>query len=116
MNPNIPKFWNTGLGLYHDLVNFDGIWLDMNEPSNILDNFNCKTEVAKIVECTKDKNIYDIHNLAYIPGYNQYNRDIGQTLSKRGISENALVYGNFPIYDVKPLIAFFEGKITPKID
>jgi len=112
MNPNITQFWNTGLGLYHDLVNFDGIWLDMNEPSNILDNLNCKTELAKTVECTKDKNIYDIDNLAYIPGYNQYNRDIGETLSKRGISENALVYGNFPIYDVKPLIAFFEGKIT----
>jgi alpha-glucosidase (family GH31 glycosyl hydrolase) len=36
MNPNISKFWNTGLSLYHDLTNFDGIWLDMNEPANVL--------------------------------------------------------------------------------
>ena len=109
MNPNISKFWNSGLTIYQSLVNFDGIWLDMNEPSNLLKNEKCKTEIAEENYCTNDKNKYDLDNLAYIPGGNDNNEG---TLSLRGISENAIINGNLTVYDTRPLIAYYEGKTT----
>ena len=110
MNPKITEFWNKGLTDYQKLVNFDGIWLDMNEPTTLLENQKCLTEIAKEDECTKDKNKYDKDNLAYLPGYNE--ETANYLLSKNSISENALVYNNLSVYDTKPLISFFEGKRT----
>ena len=34
MHPNSSKFWTDGLDYLYDQMPFDGIWLDMNEPSN----------------------------------------------------------------------------------
>ena len=108
LNPKISEFWNKGLNDYQKLVNFDGIWLDMNEPSTLLEKEKCLTEIAKETECTKDKNDYNLDNLSYLPGYN---KDDYQ-LSKNSISENAIVSGNLTVYDTKPLISYFEGKKT----
>ena len=109
MNPNISKFWNTGLNIYQTQVNFDGIWLDMNEPATLLSkDEKCLTEIAEESDCTKDKNMYHMDNLAYIPGY--YNSMV--TLSSKSISENALMNDTFTIYDAKPLISYFEGETT----
>ena len=112
MNPKTSKFWNTGLNLYQAQVNFDGIWLDMNEPANLLSkDEKCLTEIAKESDCTKDKNKYHIDNLAYIPGYHD-SKETRITLSAKGISENAIINENFTVYDTKPLIAYYEGKMT----
>ena len=108
-NPNVGKFWNEGLNDYYKLVNYDGIWLDMNEPTNLLKNSKCIGEIATDEECTNDKNKYNIEDLPYIPGYRE---KIKENLSIKSISENALVYGNLTIYDVKPLISFYESKYT----
>ena len=110
MNPKISEFWNKGLDDYQKLVNFDGIWLDMNEPSTLLENEKCITEIAKEDECTKDKNMYCADKLAYLPGYNL--KDGEYILSKNSISENAILKGNLTVYDTKPLISYFEGKKT----
>ena len=110
MNPKTSKFWNKGLNSYKKLVNFDGIWLDMNEPATLLENEKCLTEIAEENECSKDKNIYNLDNLAYLPGFNEKNGEY--ILSKNSISENALVKGDLTIYDTKPLISYFEGKKT----
>ena len=112
MNPKVSKFWNFGLNMYQTQVNFDGIWLDMNEPANLLSKEEkCLTEIAEESECTKDKNKYHIDKLAYIPGYHSAN-NTGLTLSSKGISENAIINENYTVYDTKPLIAYFEGKTT----
>jgi len=108
-NPNVSKFWNEGLNDYYKLVNYDGIWLDMNEPTNLLEKSKCAGEIATDEECTKDKNKYNIEDLPYIPGYRE---KIKENLSNKSISENALVYGNLTVYDVKPLISFYESKYT----
>ena len=34
LHPESDNFWNTGLTELHNLLPFDGLWLDMNEPSN----------------------------------------------------------------------------------
>ena len=110
MNPKISEFWNSGLTIYQTSINFDGIWLDMNEPANLIKNGTCLTEILEESDYSKDKNIYDFDNLAYIPGYNANNTK--NTLSLKGISENAIINGSLTVYDTKPLIAYYEGKTT----
>jgi alpha-glucosidase (family GH31 glycosyl hydrolase) len=33
-SPNATEYWKTQLKNWYDLVEFDGIWIDMNEASN----------------------------------------------------------------------------------
>ena len=110
-HPKISEFWNKGLEDYYNLVNYDGIWLDMNEPANLLEKTNskCIGEIAEEKECTEDKNIYYNDNLPYIPGYR---KNVKETLSFKSISENALIYGNNTIYDTKPMISYYQTKLT----
>ena len=110
-NPKISEFWNKGLGDYYNLVKYDGIWLDMNEPANLLENINskCIGEIADESQCTSDKNMYYNDELPYIPGY-KINRK--EALSLKSISENALIYGNNTVYDTKPMISFYQTKYT----
>ena len=110
-HPNISTFWNKGLEDYYNLFNYDGIWLDMNEPANLLEDKNkkCFAEIADEKECTPDKNKYYNDELPYIPGYR---KDVKETLSLKSISENALVYGNNTIYDTKPMMSFYQTKHT----
>ena len=35
-NPDVYKIWDLGLNNYYNIVNYDGIWLDMNEPSHLI--------------------------------------------------------------------------------
>ncbi|XP_074649691.1 lysosomal alpha-glucosidase-like isoform X2 [Tubulanus polymorphus] len=35
-HPNAEKYWGKQAAQFHNLVNFDGMWLDMNEPSNFV--------------------------------------------------------------------------------
>ena len=109
LNPKIKKFWFTGLEDYYRLIKYDGIWLDMNEPANLLENSPCIGEVANRKECTKDKNKFYYEDLPYLPGYRKY---VKETLSMKSISENAILYGNRVVYDVKPLISFYQTKYT----
>ena len=108
-NPKVDKFWKKGLNDYNKLVNFDGIWLDMNEPANLIRNTLCLGEIVEEFHCTKDKNKYFNNDLPYLPGYSNKNHD---NLSFWSISENALIFGNKTAYDVKPLLAFYQNKIT----
>ena len=111
LHPNAPKFWNKGLEDYYNLVKYDGIWLDMNEPANLLENekSKCKGEIVDEKECTKDKNKYDIDELPYIPGYR---KGVKEGLSSKSISENAIINENYTVYDTKPLLSYFQAKLT----
>ena len=81
----------------------------MNEPTSLLEKSKCIGEIVPDEECTSDKNKYNIEELPYIPGYREKIKEI---LSIKSISENALIYGNLTVYDVKPLISFYESKYT----
>jgi alpha-glucosidase (family GH31 glycosyl hydrolase) len=37
LNPSADKFWEDCLEEFHTKIDFDGLWLDMNEPSNFCD-------------------------------------------------------------------------------
>ena len=107
LNPQIEEFWFKGLEDYYKLVEYDGIWLDMNEPANLLENSFCVGEIASVGECTQDKNKYDKAYLSYFPGAKS-------PISKKSINENAILYGDRTVYDAKPLISYYQTKYTYK--
>ena len=109
-HPDIETFWNQGLNDYYKILPYDGIWLDMNEPTNLLENGGkCIGEIVPDKQCTEDKNMYNEDDLPYIPGYR---KNSNKKLSDKSISENALIYGNKTIYDVKPMISLLQTKVT----
>ena len=108
-NPKVDKFWNKGLEDYYKKVKYDGIWLDMNEPANMVKDHLCLGEVISDALCDKNKNKYNRDELPYIPGYRNVIKD---NLTFWTISENALIYGNNTVYDVKPLLSYYQNKIT----
>jgi hypothetical protein len=46
LNPNTTFFWQYRLKKYKDLVNYDGIWSDMNEVANLDKGSKCIGEIA----------------------------------------------------------------------
>ena len=108
-NPNIESFWNEGLSNYYKIIPYDGIWLDMNEPTNLQETGKCRGELISDDQCIKDKNIYFEEDLPYIPGYR---KDLNKKLSEKSLSENAILYGNKTMYNVKPLISLLQTKQT----
>ena len=108
-NPNTESFWNEGLTNYYKIIPYDGIWLDMNEPTNLQETGKCRGELISDDQCTKDKNMYFEDDLPYIPGYI---KELNKKLSEKSLSENALLYGNKTMYNVKPLISLLQTKQT----
>ena len=77
-HPKSEAYWAKWLDVLYDMVNFDGIWLDMNEAANFCDG-QCTAETEGTVRDT----IYN--NLPYYPG--------GRNLEKNGLSMDATHYG-----------------------
>ena len=76
LNPNSTKYWSLGLSKLQKVLNFDGIWIDMNECSNF-----CDGECPKEIYFLKDHwevPVEEYDNLPYIPGH--------QMLNKKGMS------------------------------
>ena len=97
MNLKISEFWNTCLNNLQTQVNFDGICLDLNEPS---------------IDTKNNNNDNNIDNLSYIPGYNPNQNKEEYILSKSSLNENAILIGNLSVYDAKPLLSYYQGKIS----
>ena len=36
-HPNVDHYWTAQISQFHSKVQFDGLWIDMNEPSNFVD-------------------------------------------------------------------------------
>lgn len=34
LHPNVSIYWQTQIQHFHENISFDGLWIDMNEPSN----------------------------------------------------------------------------------
>lgn len=57
--PNGTKYWMEGLQDLHNLVKFDGIWIDMNEPSNF---DNCA--FGECPDLADDKSVEELFKLS----------------------------------------------------
>lgn len=73
-HPNATEWWTDAAQKFHDQIAYDGIWIDMNEPSSFID--------GSTVGCTKS--IYD--NPPYIP------RVLGEKLSSKTICPSSRQY------------------------
>ena len=101
-HPNASNFWTDGLSNLSNLVPFDGIWLDMNEPGTF-----AKGETNVTMDPTK--NMYEY--LPYVPGGD--NAD----LTSKSVSLNALMHGTGDqefgtLFNFKPLNPHYENQIT----
>ena len=109
-NPNIDKIWDTGLEDYYNIVNYDGIWLDMNEPSHGLLGGECPGEIFENENDIKkyEEQIKKNLEFSYLPGYiNNIN-----ILTIGTISFNAITYNNEILYNNKPLISVYQCRQT----
>ena len=105
--------WKTGLSDYDNKLNFDGMWIDMNEPAMIGGH---RGDLAEIVhdrsKITNEKNIY--LDIPYLPGEGP----LHTSLSHNTISVNAYSRKNEPntnfytMYNTKSLISKIQVKIT----
>ena len=109
-NPNINKIWALGLDNYLKIVDYDGIWLDMNEPAHLVRAGECPGEIfeneneMKKYENEIKKNL----EFSYLPGY----IDNINILTSGSISLNAITYKNERLYNNKPLISVYQCKQT----
>jgi alpha-glucosidase (family GH31 glycosyl hydrolase) len=96
--------WTTGLHDINENLNFDGIWLDMNEPSGF--------QVGEIPYENLDQRKNAYSNLSYEPGLG---RDLYK-LNNHSLSLNGIVNPEFApfntLFNLKPLGVFYENKIT----
>ena len=105
--------WNKGLNDYESKLDFDGMWIDMNEPAQIGGH---RGDLAEIIhdssKISREKNIY--LDIPYLPGEGK----LHTSLSHNTISVNAYSQKNDPknnfytMYNVKSLISKIQVKIT----
>jgi len=100
---NAKSFWHIGLKSLNTLLNYDGIWLDMNEPAGFIPG-----EIAE--KKTAENNQY--FNLTYMPGLFREDYDI----EKSSLSLNAIMSNEYApfntMFNLKPLNVFYQNKIT----
>ncbi|CAD8187090.1 unnamed protein product [Paramecium pentaurelia] len=102
-HPNISKFWNEMHKHLYNQVEFDGLWVDMNEPANFCDgecglNSNLHNHQQRI-----DKMNENI-NFAYIPG--------AISLSNKTLPPHLIHYGNYLHKDVHNLYGIMDSYYT----
>ena len=104
--------WLEGLYDFYLLTNFDGLWIDMNEPAML---YKTDNDVGEIVdESLINSNYYNIYyNIPYIPGY----RTGHTSLNSKSISINAYSKHNkednlYTMYNVKCLISKIQVELT----
>uniref|UniRef100_T1JFA2 P-type domain-containing protein n=1 Tax=Strigamia maritima TaxID=126957 RepID=T1JFA2_STRMM len=94
-NPKTTEFWTDHLNELHEKIQFDGLWIDMNEPSNFYDGFKDGCPVSK----------YD--NPPYVPHVQ------GRKLSHKTICMSAQQHAGLH-YDVHNLYGYSETIATNK--
>ncbi len=104
--------WLEGLYDFYQLTNFDGIWIDMNEPAML---YKTDEDIGEIVnESLINSSYYNIYlHIPYIPG----NRTGHTSLNSKSISINAYSKQNnkdnfFTMYNVKCLISKIQVELT----
>ena len=104
--------WEYAMRKYYQLVKYDGIWLDMNEPAMIhVDDITRGELLPEGYKFDPDKNYYE--DIPYVPGYRIDHPTIrGRTLSENcystAVNENKFLYG----YNFKPMLNYMQNVAT----
>lgn len=92
-NPNTLDYWTSMLKMMHDEFQFDGVWIDMNEPSNFLS--------GSTTGCPQSK----LEDPPYVPGVN------GGKLNYKTMCMTSLQYAGTH-YNVHNLFGITEATVT----
>ena len=115
-HPNAQEFWYEEIKKFHNVIPFDGMWIDMNEPSNFCDGerpFSCPSDITPDLssEFTRTADIaypFDPFRQPYVPGefQQQYGGkgDLDQkTVGMYGVQYNSLHYNLHSMYGLSEL-------------
>ncbi|KAL7603336.1 hypothetical protein Lser_V15G19731 [Lactuca serriola] len=94
LNPKGRIFWGNEIKRFHNLLPFDGIWLDMNEESNFISS-------PPIPTSKLDNPPYKINNYG-----------INMPINNKTIPASSLHFGNITAYDAHNLYGFLEARST----
>ncbi|KAI3768036.1 hypothetical protein L2E82_18467 [Cichorium intybus] len=94
LNPKGRNFWGNEIKRFHDLLPFDGIWLDMNEEANFISS-------PPISSSTLDNPPYKINNSG-----------IQRPINNNTVPASSLHFGNITAYDAHNLYGFMEARTT----
>ena len=106
------ELWKYAMEKYYEIVKYDGIWLDMNEPAMTYTDDDQRGEILpENITFNPEMNKYEY--IPYIPGYRKDHPTIrAKTLSENSYSNsldtNEFLYG----YNFKPMMNYIENIIT----
>lgn len=122
-NPNSTNYWSEQLVRMHKLMEYDGLWIDMNELANFCPGTTC-TRTAGVqcpavgsldllttccLQCLDDKNKWNYPPFAINNGNGR------DKLFNKGISTSSLQYGGIRQYDAHNLYGLTESIVTNDI-
>jgi len=123
-HPKAQAYWTEQIQGFHDMVSFDGIWIDMNEIANFCNtdgtgqvcantaSSGCPAAGASQTECCLSCKTVDGSNSLDFPPYaikNVYNK-----LSTKTMAMSGSHYGDIKVYDAHNLYGLSEQKATNK--
>ncbi|OWZ01106.1 hypothetical protein PHMEG_00027576, partial [Phytophthora megakarya] len=116
-HPDAESYWVEQLSRMHELMQYDGIWIDMNELSNFCNGLNCSrsdnvtcpnadSQTTCCLVCTDDENEWNHPPFAI-------NNDGDQTpIYYKTVSASAQQYGGVQQYNSHNLYGFTEAITT----
>ena len=104
--------WLEGLYDFYSKINFDGVWIDMNEPAMLYLN---DKDIGEIVdEELMNSSYFNIFNdIPYIPGYRKGHTSLSsKSVSINGYSKRNKKDNFYTMYNVKSLIPKIQVELT----
>uniref|UniRef100_A0A1I8B965 P-type domain-containing protein n=1 Tax=Meloidogyne hapla TaxID=6305 RepID=A0A1I8B965_MELHA len=108
------KWWIDEIKRFHDKLPFDGLWIDMDEPSNFATNKQTKEKGLETLKCPMNGNDSKYDNPPY-KTINVYQWGPGSSLSEKTLCMLGRTGGGmFNLYDTHNLYGLAETIVTRK--